>query len=136
MYVNQIRSTGVSAGSAKKRTAGATGFDAHLHSGGSIQSNAGAGAAGQVLGMDALVALQSVSDQGERRKRQIDRSKGLLDELERLKADLLAGRVDRRRLERIGQLVAQHAAVDDPHLAELVAQIDLRAQVELAKLGI
>lgn len=90
---------------------------------------------GQVLAMDALVALQSVDGDGQRKREQVDRSHTLLDELEGLKADLLAGKVDATRLGRIKDLVARHAQVDDPALADLIAQVDLRAQVEMAKLG-
>ncbi|MEO0498112.1 MAG: flagellar assembly protein FliX [Pseudomonadota bacterium] len=137
MYVNQVRSAGVAATGGKRRVSGASGFDAHMRTG-DVASSGGSGssgAVGQVLAMDALVALQSVEPDGAGQRQQLDRSSALLDELDSLKADLLSGRVDGRRLNRIQQLVARHAQVEDPALADLIAQIDLRAQVEMAKLG-
>lgn len=136
MYVNQIRNTAVSAANSKRRASGASGFDAHMNTGAAAAgASGGTSGVGQVLAMDALVALQSVESDGARKREQIDRSGALLDELESLKADLLSGRVDARRLGRISELVSKHAQVQDPALADLIAQIDLRAQVEMAKLG-
>ncbi|MEN0088766.1 MAG: flagellar assembly protein FliX [Pseudomonadota bacterium] len=135
MYVNQIRNAAVAATNGKRRATSASGFDAHMRGAGGARQSGSTAAAGQVLAMDALVALQSVEANGGRKIQQIDRSHSLLDELERLKADLLSGVVDASRLKRIRELVARHAQIDDPHLADLIAQIDLRAQVEMAKLG-
>ena len=50
---------------------------------------------------------------------------------------LLDGRIGDDALRRIAaEIEAQTLAVADPELAELVAEIELRAQVELAKRGL
>ncbi|MCB1508640.1 MAG: flagellar assembly protein FliX, partial [Hyphomicrobiaceae bacterium] len=69
------------------------------------------------------------------RRRAIQRGHDLLDSLEGLRADLLAGRVSGERLQRILSLVRRQSGSGDPKLDEVIADIELRAQVELAKLG-
>jgi hypothetical protein len=60
------------------------------------------------------------------------RAAAMLEELERLQRGLLAGRIDRACLERLATL-ATAAAAGEPRLAELAAEIALRARIELAR---
>jgi hypothetical protein len=86
--------------------------------------------------LDTLLAVQAQEDPAERRKRQARRGHDLLDGLDRLKAALLSGRVQIAELERLkGMLSARREITDDPRLDEVLAHIELRAAVELAKLG-
>lgn len=95
--------------------------------------SAGVAAAGP---LDTLLAVQAEEDQQERKRRQARRGHDLLDGLDRLKAALLAGRVLPSELERICQALAlRRETTDDPRLDEVLAHIELRAAVELAKLG-
>ena len=94
---------------------------------------AGVAAAGP---LDGLLAVQADEDQQERKRRQARRGHDLLDGLDRLKAALLAGRVLPSELERIRHALAlQRETTDDPRLDDVLAHIELRAAVELAKLG-
>jgi len=85
--------------------------------------------------LDALLSLQELPDALAGRRRAVQRGSSLLDRLEDLRLGLLAGIVPRERLQQLAEL-AQSArdGVDDPRLAELLDQIDLRVAVELAKL--
>lgn len=95
--------------------------------------SAGVAAAGP---LDTLLAVQADEDQQERKRRQARRGHDLLDGLDRLKAALLAGRVLPSELERIRHALAlRRETTDDPRLDEVLAHIELRAAVELAKLG-
>jgi hypothetical protein len=86
--------------------------------------------------LDGLLAVQAEEDGQERRRRQARRGVDLLEGLDRLKAALLAGRVSLSELERLkAMLSARREATDDPRLDEVLAHIELRAAVELAKLG-
>lgn len=86
--------------------------------------------------LDGLLAVQAEEDGQERKRRQARRGHDLLDGLDRLKAALLAGRVSPAELERLkAMLSARREATDDPRLDEVLAHIELRAAVELAKLG-
>ncbi len=88
------------------------------------------------VSLDALVSLQANEDATERKKRQAKRGHDLLDGLDRLKAALLGGRVAIADLERIRvNLSARRETTDDPRLDDVLAHIELRAAVELAKLG-
>jgi hypothetical protein len=85
----------------------------------------------------ALLALQGEGDPGERKRRSAQRGNDLLDALDRLKAALLSGRVSTADLQAIAARLAERAELSgDARLDELVSHIELRAQVEMAKLGI
>lgn len=104
--------------------------------GGAASTAAAAAAAGVagVAGVSALMALQGVEDATERRRRAIRRGGGLLDRLDELKLALLGGEAGEGALERLGRSLREERPIDaDPGLNSLLAQIDLRAAVELAK---
>lgn len=86
--------------------------------------------------LDSLLALQANEDATERKRRQAKRGQDLLDGLDRLKVALLSGRISLSELDRIkSNLTARREATDDPRLDEVLAAIELRAAVEIAKLG-
>ncbi len=85
--------------------------------------------------LDAILALQSVEDPTQKKRRSVKRGRALLDNLEALKADLIVGKVSATRLERIVALVRQAREQVDPELDVVIEEIELRALVELAKLG-
>lgn len=94
------------------------------------------GTVGHAGSLDGLLAVQAEEDGQERKRRQARRGHDLLDGLDRLKAALLAGRVQTSELERLkAMLSARRETTDDPRLDEVLAHIELRAAVELAKLG-
>lgn len=85
----------------------------------------------------SLLALQAVEapDPRERRRRTVRRGHDMLDVLEDVKLDLLGGGVPVDRLERLVALLGRHEPSGDDRLDALVADIELRARVELAKYG-
>jgi hypothetical protein len=87
--------------------------------------------------VDALLALQGEGDAGERKRRSVERGNNLLDALDRLKAALLSGRVSTADLQAIAARLAERRELSgDPRLDDLLSHIELRAKVEMAKLGI
>lgn len=84
--------------------------------------------------VDALLALQSVEDPVLAKKKSVKRGHQLLDGLERLKTDLLVGRVSEARLNNMLKMLKNAPNVDDPALQAVIDDIELRVQVELAKL--
>jgi hypothetical protein len=95
---------------------------------------AATGGASGVTGVSALMALQGVEDATERKRRAVRRGRGLLDGLDALRLASLEGADDEPALQRISRAASEAAAeVDDPGLASVLTQIDLRAAVELAK---
>lgn len=87
-------------------------------------------------GIDALIALQGVDDPAERRRRAVGRGRIALDALDDLKLGLLAGTLDGRALDRLKAAAAGlKGASGDQQLDGVLAEIDLRVEVELAKMG-
>ena len=90
-----------------------------------------------LAGLDAILTLQGQGEQpGERRRRFAKRGHDLLDGLDRLKASLVMGRVSTRELQAIASRLSERAeSSGDPRLDGLIADIELRAAVEIAKLS-
>ena len=87
--------------------------------------------------IDGLFALQEVADGLAGRRRATARGTALLDKLDELRLALLSGRMPRAQLEALRQLAREHGpSIDDPKLAAVLAEIELRVAVELAKLDL
>ena len=88
-------------------------------------------------GIDALIALQGVEDPVERRRRAVTHGRRALDALDELKLGLLAGTVDQATMLRLKSLAVDlRDGSGDDRLDQVLAEIDLRVAVELAKAGI
>ena len=96
---------------------------------------ANARAISPTAGIDAILALQAIEDPVLKRRKTVRRGRALLDTLEAIKADLLLGRVGESRLNHLMALIGQAREQCDPELDALIDDIELRARVELAKLG-
>lgn len=87
-------------------------------------------------GIDALVALQGVEDVTERRRRAASRGRQALDVLEEVKLGLLGGTLDPALLGRLKILAADlKQESGDGRLDSVLAEIDLRVEVEIAKMS-
>lgn len=104
------------------------------------------GGAGQVSGaasvqsvarIDALLAVQSVDNPTERavRRKMYARGDQILQRLDDLKLSLLGGGLTIGQVVNIADMVASHREkINDPKMSALLDEIDLRAQIELAKI--
>jgi len=89
-----------------------------------------------VNALDAILALQEVSDEEGQRKRAIKSGHSALDELEKLRVAMLFGAVPKERLLAIKQqMVNLKTRTHDPELHIILEEIEIRAAVELAKYG-
>ena len=87
-------------------------------------------------GIDALIALQGVDEPGERRKKAVRRGRTALDALDALKLGLLSGTLDTAALARLKSVTSGLSEpTGDPALDTVLAEIELRVEVELAKIG-
>ncbi|MFH5925261.1 flagellar assembly protein FliX [Roseomonas xinghualingensis] len=82
-----------------------------------------------------MVAIQEAEDAAARDRRGAARARELLKEMSALQAGMLAGGVEPERLERLA-LLAEGEPPADPVLADAVAQISLRARIELVRRGL
>ncbi len=90
--------------------------------------------ANPVTAVDGLLTLQEVDDAGARASAGKRRAQDLLEGLDDIRHGLLIGGLSRDKLVALAKHVqSRRAQVDDPRLAEILDEIDLRAQVELAK---
>jgi len=88
-------------------------------------------------GIDTLIALQGIDDPVERRRHAVKHGRRALDALDELKLGLLAGSLDQATMLRLKSVAADlHDASGDYRLDQVLAEIDLRVAVELAKAGI
>ncbi len=127
---------GVRANGPKRSAGGAksAGFANHLdQSSGTTPTEIATGPGG----VATLLAAQAAGDALEGRRRARERAENLLDRLDAVRVALLEGRMDNDALTRLAaEMERRLATVDDPALAEVIAQVELRAQVELAKRGL
>lgn len=96
-----------------------------------------AGGMRTVGGIDALMALQgveAVENPEERRRRAVKRGHTALDLLDEMKLGLLSGRLDPGMLLKLKAAAAGLKDLSgDPRVDQVLAEIDLRVEVELAK---
>jgi hypothetical protein len=122
------------AGTPPARRAGASSFT--LSNADAARPAASARPSGSVGGIDALLALQGVEDSAEKRKRAVKRGRTALDTLDELKLGLLGGSLDAGALARLTSMVGDiDDSSGDPALDNVLAEIRLRVEVEVAKFG-
>jgi hypothetical protein len=107
-----------------------------LDVGTAARNTAASSAVRNIGGIDTLLALQGVDEAGERRRRSVKRGRGALDALDALKLGLLSGTLDTAALARLKTVSAGLTEpTGDPGLDNVLAEIALRVEVELAKIG-
>lgn len=86
--------------------------------------------------VEALIAIQQAPDATTGRAKSLARADSILDALDDVRVGLLSGGVPRATLHRLAHLVKERdGEFTDPRLSEVLDEIELRACVELAKLG-
>ncbi len=130
------RVTGPASSKKTKATSKAKGFRVSTEA---VDKAAAPTATAQVEGVnsvDALLALQGDEGVEGRHRRMMARANHLLDALEELKLALVTGQASPVILARIERLLQQKREdVEDPGLNSLLEQVEIRAEVEKAKLA-
>lgn len=91
---------------------------------------------GSVDVLDGVLAIQEVGDDGDDRRKANAHGELVLQRLEQIRMGLLAGRIPTHMLNELVQsLRERRPEFTDPRLGEILDEIELRASVELAKLG-
>ena len=106
--------------------------------GGSAAGGAsGVASSGPITSLDAVLALQGVPDSTEKRSKGLKRAEEMLDLLEDVRKGILLGAIPAPNLRSLADMARnQRGKTDDAKLDEILADIELRAEVELAKLGL
>ncbi len=89
-----------------------------------------------VAAVGSILVAQEVNDEdGEKECQQLQKyGSDILDRLDEIQQDLLIGAIPKDRLTNLTQtLRAKKSSVDDPALLKIISDIELHAEVELAK---
>jgi hypothetical protein len=134
MRVYGLNGTGAAAVSVPVRRASSNTFSVAGET--AARAATGAGAPRVIGGIDALLALQGFDDPLERRRRAVKRGRTALDALDALKLGLLGGTLETGALAALKSVAAELAdRTGEPELDTVLAEIELRVGVELAKIG-
>lgn len=122
-------------------TADGAAFDSMLASSSAQEAPAQAGlsATQSIAQVDALLSIQEAEDptQGQAKNRMRHRANKILDMLDGLRSAMLGGNLTLGHMIDVADVVASHREqITDPALTGLMDEIDLRAQVELAKMRV
>lgn len=121
------------AGGASKT--GSTAFSGLLNE---AEETSGTSGAYAIARVDSLLAAQASEDPAERasRGRMMVRADDLLDELDGIRKNMLTGTMTVGHMVDIADVIASHREkIADPQLTAILDEIDLRAQIELAKMA-
>jgi hypothetical protein len=142
MKVSRVGSTTPAGGARRTAKTGGTdagGFkQALVDSAGQTDGANGLDAPAAINAVDTLLAVQEAdaTDEREARRRLVRRGEDILDRLEDLRRGMVTGTLTKTQLEALARTVRErrtHCA--DPRLGALMDEIELRAEVELAKLS-
>jgi len=121
----------------KKSRSGQTGEAFSLDSSEEAQASRPTRGTAPSSSVDALLALQAVESEDPNESRGRKRGHRLLDLLEDVRQGLLIGVIPASKLNGLLTVVrSERASISDPILKSILDEIDLRASVELEKLGI
>ena len=139
MKVSDVNSSKVIGNTRRKKKSEAKrdGFANHLSKAVSEREEASALDTSAVQAVDSILTVQEVPDATEERSRRpvIQHGDELLDRLDQLRHDLLVGAVPKDKLAELAHRVrAGNEKSNDPKLNEIIDEIELRAEVEIAKL--
>ncbi len=104
---------------------------------GGADETSSASATQSIAQLDSLLAVKQTEDptQKQSKKRMQQRASSILDKLEGLRVKMLTGNLTVGHMIDVADVVASHREkIDDPALTAIMDEIDLRAQVELAKM--
>lgn len=139
MKVSNVGSSKDTSGTRRKTAVSGAGeaFAKHLAEAVSAGEAPAIGEARSVQSAEALLAIQEAETSTERSARQFAHHRGenLLAHLNKLKDGVLAGALPKKDLADLAQaLRAPRKPCADPRLESILDEIELRAEVELAKL--
>lgn len=136
MKIEGPNRTGQTGPAKKKGKVSGDGSFSDLLSGGASETAAPA-STHSLSKVDVLLAAQAVEDPTERaaRQRMQQRANHILDELEQIRTALLGGTLTVGHVIDIADIIAVHREkIMDPRLTSILDEIDMRAQIEIAKM--
>ena len=120
-----------------KKTSSGGDFSTYLRDAMQVSDDNAVSGTAQIATANAIFAAQEVDadEERERRKKQLGRGRSLLEKLEEIRNGLLRGYISKDTLIEISRFVKEKKfEAEDETLNEIIDEIELRVEVELAKL--
>jgi len=122
---------------ASGRGAGGTAFRKQVSDDPTVSASVGVSGSAPINPVDAVWALQEVPDSTDGRSKGLMRAEEMLDALEDVRKGLLLGAISVPNLRTLADMARnQKAKTEDQKLNSILEEIELRAEVELAKLDV
>jgi hypothetical protein len=134
---DQSQKTSSSRKADKAKSSGGTGSFESLLEASETEAPAHSAATGVISSVDVLLAAQGADDPAQRaaRGRMRKRADDIIHQLDKVRLAMLTGSLSVGNLLDIADVVASHRErVTDPQLTSILDEIDLRAQIEIAKM--
>ena len=125
-----------SAKKANKKEKSGSDFSVHLKDATEAENSGDVSDTSPVSSVDAILSVQEVPDAmaDSHRRAVMEWGEDVLDRLEQIRRDILLGRLSKERLMALARnLRARKKHIDDPALKAIIDDIELRAEVEIAK---
>jgi hypothetical protein len=130
-------SKGVSSARKAKRTADDDGgFADALREVSGAEATEHVQATGGMGAVSSILAVQQTADATDHKSRGLMLNYGndLLDQLDRIRLSMLSGSISKDRLQDLARRLRERKSLsDDPKLNDLIAEVELRVEVEIAK---
>ncbi|MGY8999844.1 MAG: flagellar assembly protein FliX [Rhodospirillales bacterium] len=120
----------------KTEAADGTAFADHLSGVNKSLEHTPLGEVSRVMAVGSILTAQEVGEDNGQKSRHLVQKYGedILDRLDEIQRDLLVGAISKDRLTSLAQtLRRKKSTIDDPSLLRIIKDIELRAEIELAK---
>lgn len=140
MKINAPQSTSkVNKNSKTKKSGSSSGasFSSMVQNSDTSETSQSSGASG-AQAVAGVFAVQDIASSTDAPKKQaVKRANDILEDLEEIRMGILSGTLSTKTLTNLSErLKQQQEGLNDPDLKEIVAEIELRALIELAKRGV
>lgn len=119
-----------------KSSTGKSSFSSFLTAANEISDSSAASSVSETSSVDNLFIIQEIDEADKHAKKKlIKRAETLIEKLEKIREALLFGTISKDELIKTAQFLRERKEiVQDKKLSEIIEEIELRVEVELAKL--
>jgi len=138
MKITGTGPTGSVSDAKKTKAKGGSGssFSSHLAEVSEPGDTGGLSGSSPITAVDPIASIDATPDATDHKSATLMYRRGtdILDRLEDIQVQILSGKLSREKLLNLAQLLrSKRAQVDDPALIAIIDEIELRAEVEIAK---
>ncbi|MCW9034129.1 MAG: flagellar assembly protein FliX [Rhodospirillales bacterium] len=121
---------------AKKKPGSGSEFSSHLAEVTEPTDSGTVSGTSPISAVDPILSVEATPDATAHKSRTLlyQRGNDILDRLDEIRMQVLGGKLSKERLMNLAQMLrSQRAKVNDPTLISIIDEIELRAEVEIAK---